>query len=53
MKQNNHVEVRDRSISKKLVGRPPITILTTNRQKTGHEDSITELPNFDTTPEQF
>ena len=53
MKQNNHVEVRDRTSSKKKVGRPPITIFTTNSLKTGNEDTITELTNLDTTLEQF
>ena len=44
---------RDRTNSKKKVGRPPITIFTTNTLKTDHEDSITELTNLDTTLEQF
>ena len=53
MKQNNHVEVREIVQALKKVRRPPITIFTTNTLKTGHEDSITELTNLDTTPEQF
>ena len=43
---------RERTVSKKPVGRPPTTILT-NTQKTGHDDNITELSIFDTTPDQL